>query len=139
VADAKKPQAAGPMSVAIVILLIVAGFWAFKQYKESRTHPITFRALGVQTCRVRIQFDPGKPLDPIEQQTGVITPWQRDQVEREGTQLSLRVYGDASCEAITCEIAVDGVVISRKTTQTKGKDGVDSASCQAMAVKTSAQ
>ncbi|MEO7097415.1 MAG: hypothetical protein ABI175_29405 [Polyangiales bacterium] len=121
---------------AFLLFALLLGFWGYRHWREGRTHHVVLRALGVDTCRVRVEFAPGKPLDALEQQTGVLTPWQREVEPLEGTDLSLRVYGDASCEAITCEIEVDGVVISRKTQATKGNPGVDSASCQAIAVDT---
>ena len=133
--QAARPKRTGPWP-ALLLLGIVLAFWGYRTWRQNRTHHVTFRVRGIETCRVRVQFDPGRALDPIEQQAGVLTPWQRDLDPREGTELSLRVYGDASCVAITCEIEVDGIVISRKTQPTKDNPGVDSASCQAMAVDT---
>ena len=121
---------------ALVLLAVVLSFWGYRTWRQGRTHHVTFRARSIETCRVRVQFDPGPPLDAVEQQTGVLTPWQRELVARQETELSLRLYGDASCVMITCEIEVDGVVISRKTQQTKDNQGVDSASCRALAVDT---
>ena len=121
---------------ALLLLAVVLAFWGYRHWRENRTHHVVFRVRGLETCRVRVQLDPGKPLDAIEQQTGVLTPWQRELDPKEGTELTLRLYGDASCAAITCEIEVDSVVISRKTRETKGNLGVDSASCEALAVDT---
>jgi hypothetical protein len=88
---------------------------------------------------VRLEYQPGPPLDAVSQQSGVLAPWHLGFDAREGEELTFRVWGDASCGgAIRCEIDVDGVTIARKTTQMQ-KDGVDSASCAAMAVKTRAQ
>ncbi len=137
-APKKKPSGpSGPM-VALVLLVVVIAFWAFKQWKESRVHAIVYRALSGETCRIRLQGDPAPKLDPIEQQTGVVTPWEKGFEAKEGQMVHFRVYGDASCGTITCEVQVDGVVISRKTTALSEAKGVDSASCEAMAVNTTA-
>lgn len=134
----KKPPGPSPSMVALVLLVVVVAFWAFKQWKESRVHTIVYRALSGQTCRIRLQGDPPPKLDPIEQQTGVLTPWEKPFEAREGQIVHFRVYGDASCTTITCEVQVDGIVISRKTVSLSDAKGVDSASCEAMAVNTSA-
>jgi hypothetical protein len=134
-ASARKPTRPTPWP-AIALLVVILAFWGYRRWSENRTHRVVFRANGGQTCRVRVQFDPGAPLDAVEQQAGVLTPWQRELVAKQETELSLRLYGDASCLSITCEIEVDGIVISRKTTETKDNQGVDSASCRALAVDT---
>jgi len=134
----RSPRTFGP--IAIVVALGVLGIWYFQHWRANRTHHVELRALvDVETCRVRVEYSPGPPLDPIAQQSGVLAPWHVGFEAREEQEISLRVYGDASCGgAIRCEIEVDGVVIARKT-QPMQKDGVDSASCRALAVKTRAQ
>ena len=131
----KRPARGAPWP-ALFLLVVVLAFWGYRTWQERRTHHVVFRAIGAETCRVRVQFDPGVPLDAVEQQAGVLTPWQRELEAKQETELSLRLYGDASCAAITCEIEVDGIVISRKTQTTKDNQGVDSASCRALAVDT---
>ena len=132
------PRRFGP--IAIAVALLVLGIWYFQRWRANRTHHIELRALvDVETCRVRVEYQPGPPLDPIAQQSGVLAPWHLGFEANEEQEVTLRVWGDASCGgAIRCEIEVDGVIIARKTTQMQ-KDGVDSASCAAMAVKTRAQ
>ena len=132
---ADRPRRGTPWP-ALFLLVVVLAFWGYRTWQERRTHHVVFRAIGAQTCRVRVQFSPGAPLDAVEQQAGVLTPWQRELDAKQETELSLRLYGDASCIAMTCEIEVDGIVISRKTQPTKDNEGVDSASCQALAVDT---
>jgi hypothetical protein len=134
--EARPPARRSTLWPAAVLFVVVLAFWGYRTWSDRRTHAVVFRALSGQTCRVRVQLDPGPPLDPVEQQTGVVTPWQRAHEAKQSTELSLRVYGDASCGFITCEIEVDGVVIARKTQATNDQQGVDSASCRAMAVDT---
>ena len=132
------PRQFGP--IAIVIALVVLGIWYLQRWRSNRTHHVELRALvDVERCRVRLEYQPGPPLDPISQQSGVLAPWHLGFDAREGEEITLRVWGDASCGgAIRCEIEVDGIVIARKTTPMQ-KDGVDSASCAAEAYKTRPQ
>ncbi|GAC1356285.1 MAG: hypothetical protein NVSMB47_09720 [Polyangiales bacterium] len=115
--------------IAAVVVYVLA-----KRWHDNRTHHVTYRALAdTEACRVKLDYDPGPRLDPVEKQTGVVTPWHGDFEANEETELSLRVFGDPSCASIRCEIEVDGIVIARKTQPIHG-EGVDSASCRALAV-----
>ena len=133
---ARGSRSANPLltAVLIAVLLSVLTFWGYREWKLRRTHAVIYRALSDDTCRVRVQFTPERTVDPLEKQTGALTPWQTESRLTQETEATMLIYGDASCGAIRCEIEVDGVVLSRKTTQTRGENGIDSASCRALAV-----
>ena len=122
-------------AVTLGIIAVIVVYVLAKRWHDHRSHHVTYRALAdVESCRVNLDFEPGPTLDPLSKQTGVLTPWHGDFEALEESELSLRVYGDPSCASLRCEIEVDGIVIARKTQALHG-DGVDSASCHALAVK----
>lgn len=125
----------GPIAILVAVGVLVSFY--VRQWRANRSHRVEMRALAdVESCRVRLEVTPDHILNPLERQSGVVAPWHHGFEAMEGAELSLRVYGDASCGgAIRCEIEVDGIVIARKTTQMQ-KEGVDSASCRASAVDT---
>src|SRR5579859_1549050 len=86
----------GPITIIVAIGVLCVYY--LRQCRANRTHHVEFRALvDVESCRVRLEATPSKPIDPLALQTGVIAPWHVGFEASEGAELSLRIYGDATC------------------------------------------